>query len=174
MSRHLLCAAARFRKPAHHVFRFETTELTPTLKEVRCICGFSRLMGLPIFMRRDKYIAVLCKLSGLSTDRCQQRLICTSGPAPMLRLHYFDEIIDKRAELGDDLWLRRFVTRFLGELIFTHGRMTVATEIAEFALAVVTRQIDLAPVVLAKTYYRLDCISHHCRHFHGCGVLVQI
>ena len=125
-------------------------------------------------MRRDKYIAVLCKLSGLSTDRCQQRLICTSGRAPILRLHNFDEIIDKRAELGDDLWLRGFVTRFLGELIFTHGRMTVAIEIAEIALAMVTRQIDLAPVVLAETYCGLDRISHRCCHFHGYRVLVQI
>ena len=64
--------------------------------------------------------------------------------------------MEKRAELEDELWLRRFVTRFLGELIFTHGRMTVAIEIAEIALAVVTRQIDLAPVVLAETYRGLD------------------
>ena len=90
-------------------------------------------------MRHDKYIAVLSKLSGLSTDKCQQRLIYTSGLTPMLRLAYFDEIVDKRAELGDELWLQGFVTRFLSELIFTHGRMTVAIEIAEIALAVVTR-----------------------------------
>ena len=121
VSRRLLCAAVRFWKPVHHVFRFGRTELTPTLEEVCRICGFSWLMGPPIFMRRDKYIAVLSKLLGLSTDRCQQRLICTSGLTPMLRLTYFDEIVDKRAELGDDLWLRGFVTRFLGELIFTHG-----------------------------------------------------
>ena len=31
-------------------------------------------------------------------------------------------------------------------------KMTVAIEIVEIALAVVTRQIDLAPVVLAETY----------------------
>ena len=41
--------------------------------------------------------------------------------------------------LGDDLWLRGFVVRFLGELVFSHGRMTVAIEVAEIALAVVTR-----------------------------------
>ena len=35
VSRHLLCAAARFWKPAHHVFCFGRTELTPTLEEVR-------------------------------------------------------------------------------------------------------------------------------------------
>ena len=93
---------------------------------------------------------------------------------PMLRLTYFDEIVDNRAELGDDLWLRGFVTRFLGELIFTHGRMTVAIENAEIALAVMTRQIDLALVVLPEIYRRLDRISHRCRHFHSCGVLVQI
>ena len=57
----------------------------------------------------------------------------------MLRLAYFDEIMEKRAELGDELWLRGFVTRFLGELILTHGRMTVAIEIAEIVLVVVTR-----------------------------------
>ena len=66
-------------------------------------------------------------------------MICTSGLTPMLRLHYFDEIIDKYTELGDDLWLQGFVTRFLGELIFTHGLMTVAIEVAEIALAVMTR-----------------------------------
>ena len=58
------------------------------------------------------------------------------------------------------------------ELIFSHGRMTVAIEVTEIALAVVTRQIDLAPVILAKTYHGLDCIPHRCRHFHGCGALV--
>ena len=61
-----------------------------------------------------------------------------------------------------------------GELIFTHGQMIVAIESTEIALAVVTRQIDLASVVLAETYRRLDYISHRCRHFHGCRVLVQI
>ena len=66
------------------------------------------------------------------------------------------------------------VTHFLGELIFTHGRMTMAIKIAEIALAVVTRQMDLAPVVLTKTYHGLDRISHRCRHFHDCGALIQI
>ena len=65
-----------------------------------------------------------------------------------------------------------FVTRFLGELVFSHGRLTVAIEIAEIALAVVTRQIDLALVVLAETYRGLDRISHRCRHFHGCKALI--
>ena len=60
----------------------------------------------------------------------------------MLCLGYFDETVEKRAKLGDELWLWGFVTRFLGELIFTHDQMTVAIEIAEIALAVVTRQID--------------------------------
>ena len=45
-----------------------------------------------------------------------------------------------------------FVTHFLGELVFSHGRMTVAIEVAEIAHAMVTRQIDLALVVLAETY----------------------
>ena len=35
VSRYLLCTAARFWKPAHHVFHFGRTELTPTLEEVR-------------------------------------------------------------------------------------------------------------------------------------------
>ena len=52
--------------------------------------------------------------------------------------------------------------------------MTVAIEIAEIALALVTRQIDLALVVLAETYHGLDRNSHHCHHFHGCGALVQV
>ena len=52
--------------------------------------------------------------------------------------------------------------------------MTVAIEIAEIALAVVTRHIDLAPVVLVETYRGLDRVVHCCRQFHGCGVLVQI
>ena len=56
----------------------------------------------------------------------------------MLRLAYSDEIMEKRAELRDELWLQGFVTRFLGELIFTYGRMTVAIEIAKIALVVVT------------------------------------
>ena len=34
VSRHLLCVVARFWKPAHHIFRFGRTELTPTLEEV--------------------------------------------------------------------------------------------------------------------------------------------
>ena len=90
----------------------------------------------------------------------------------MLRLAYFDEAANKHAKLGDELWLRSFVTCFLGELIFSHGRMTVAIEVAEIALAVMTQQLDLAPVVLAKTYRALDCVSHRCHHFYGCGVLV--
>ena len=144
VSRHLLCAAARFWKPAHHVFHFERTELTPTLEEVRRIYGFSKLMGPTIFMRCDRYIVILSQLSGLSTDNCQQRLICPDGPTPMLHLGYFDETVEKCTELRDELWLRGFVTRFLGELIFTHGRMTVAIKIAEITLVVVTQQIDLA------------------------------
>ena len=67
VSRHLLCAAARFWKSAHHVFRFGRTELRPTLEEVLRICGFSKILGPPIFMRRDGYIAVLKQLTGLST-----------------------------------------------------------------------------------------------------------
>ena len=121
VSRHLLCAATRFWKPVHHVFRFGRTELTPTLEEVRQICGFSKIMGLPIFMRCDRYIPVLSQLTGLSTQSCQQRLIYTSGPMPLLRLAHFDETVERRAELRDELWLWGFVTCFLGELIFTHG-----------------------------------------------------
>ena len=90
----------------------------------------------------------------------------------MLCLGYFDEVVQKRAVLGDDLWLRGFVVRFLGELVFSHGRMTVAIEVAEIALAVVARQIDLAPVILAKTYQALDRALWHCRHFYNCGALV--
>ena len=55
----------------------------------------------------------------------------------MLHLGYFDETVEKCTVLGDELWLRGFVTRFLGELIFTYGRMIVAIEVAEIALAVV-------------------------------------
>ena len=92
----------------------------------------------------------------------------------MLRLEYFDEAAKKRPELGDELWLRGFVTRFLGELIFSHGWMTVAIKVAEITLAVVTQQIDLAPVVLVETYRGLDRVLHHCRHFYGCEALIQI
>ena len=44
-------------------------------------------------------------LTGLLTEECQKKLICTSGPEPMLSLTYFDEVTKKRAELGDELWL---------------------------------------------------------------------
>ena len=138
VSRHLLCAAATFWKPVHHVFHFGRTELTPTLEEVRRIYGFSNIMGLAVFMRRDGCAAALSQLTGLSIVDCQHRLVCTNGPAPMLRLEYFDEAAEKCAELGDELWLRGFVTRFLGELIFNHGWMTVAIKIAEIVLTVVT------------------------------------
>ena len=101
VSQHLLCAAARFWKPAHHVFLFGRTELTPTLEEVHRICGFSEIMGPTVFMRCDGYTTVLSQLTGLSTKSCQQRLICTSGPTPLLRLAYFDAVMEKHAELGD-------------------------------------------------------------------------
>ena len=39
VSRHLLCAAARFWKPLLHVFCFGKVEMTPTLEEVRWIYG---------------------------------------------------------------------------------------------------------------------------------------
>ena len=52
--------------------------------------------------------------------------------------------------------------------------MTVAIEVTEITLTMVTQQMDLAPVVLAETYYGLDRVSHRCRHFHGCGALIQI
>ena len=52
--------------------------------------------------------------------------------------------------------------------------MTVSIEVAEIGLAVVTQQIDLAPVVLVETYRGLDRILHRCRHFHGCRVLIHI
>ena len=92
----------------------------------------------------------------------------------MLRIAYFDEAANKRAELGDELWLQGFVTRFLGELIFSHDQMSVAIEVVEIVLIVVTQQLALAPVVLAETYRGLDRISHRCRHFYGCGALMQI
>ena len=57
----------------------------------------------------------------------------------MLRLAYFDDTVERHAELGDELWLQGFVTHFLGELVFTHGRLTVAIEIVEIELTVVTR-----------------------------------
>ena len=50
----------------------------------------------------------------------------------------------------------------------------VAIEVVEIAPAVVTRQINLALVVLAETYCRLDRISHCCRYFHSCEALVQV
>ena len=65
----------------------------------------------------------------------------------MLCLEYFNQVAWKHAGLRDELWLRGFVTCILGELIFNHDLMTVAIEVAEIALAMVTRQIDLAPVV---------------------------
>ena len=70
VSRHLLCAAARFWKPTHHVFCFGRTELTPTLEEVRRIYGFSKIMGPAVFMRRDSYAAVLSQLTELSMVDC--------------------------------------------------------------------------------------------------------
>ena len=89
-------------------------------------------------MKRDGYVAVLSQLTGLSMVDCKKMLICTNGPVPLLHLRYFDETAKKRAELGDELWLQGFVTRFLGELVFSHGWMIVAIEIAEIALAMVT------------------------------------
>ena len=105
VSRHLICTTTRFWKPVHHVFRFGRTELTPTLEEMCRICSFSKIMGPPVFMRRNGYTAVLSQLTGLSAKGCQQRLICTSGPTPLLRLAYFDVVMEKRAKLGDELWL---------------------------------------------------------------------
>ena len=67
-----------------------------------------------------------------------------------------------------------FVTHFLGELIFSHGQMIVTVEVVEIALTVTTQQLDLAPIVLAETYRALDSVSHRCRHFYGCGILMQI
>ena len=174
VSRHLLCAAVRFLKSTHHVFCFNRVELTPMLEEVRRICSFSKLMGPTVFMRREGYITALRLLTGLLTEECQKKLICTSGPEPMLSLAYFDEVAKKRTELGDELWLWGFVTRFLGEFVFSHGRMTVTIEVAEIAHAMVTWQIDLAPVVLAETYRGLDHISYRCRNFHGYEALVQV
>ena len=60
------------------------------------------------------------------------------------------------------------------QLQFSHGRMTVMIDVAEIALVMVTRQIDLVPVVLVETYCGLDRISYRYRNFHGCGALVQV
>ena len=76
--------------------------------------------------------------------------------------------------LGDDLWLCGLVVRFLGELDFSHDRMTITIEVAEIALAVVTRQIDLALLILVETYQGLDRALWRCRHFYGCGALIQV
>ena len=131
-------------------------------------------MGPTVFMRRDRYIAILIQLTGLSIVDCKQRLNYLDRPTPMLCLEYFDQVAKKCATLGDELWLWGFVTCFLGELIFNHDRMTIAIEVAEITLVVVTRQIDLALVVLEETYRGLDRILHRCYHFHGCGALVQV
>ena len=53
VSCHLLCTAARFWKPSFHVFRFGLVEMTPTLEEVRRICGLLPLSGPAVFMRRE-------------------------------------------------------------------------------------------------------------------------
>ena len=76
--------------------------------------------------------------------------------------------------MGDNLWLHGFVVWFLGELAFSHSWMTVTIEVAEITLAVVTQQIDLAPIVMVETYHGLDCVLHRCRHFYGCRALVQV
>ena len=52
--------------------------------------------------------------------------------------------------------------------------MIVTIEVAEIALAVVTRQVDLAPVILAETYRALYRSLRCYRHFYGCGALVQV
>ena len=67
-----------------------------------------------------------------------------------------------------------FCYPFLGKLIFSHGRMTVAVKVTEITLAMMTQQIDLAPVVLAETYCGLDRVLHCCCHFYGCEALIQI
>ena len=105
VSRHLLCATVRFWKPAHHVFCFRKTELTPTWEEVRRICGLSRLLGPTVFMRWDGYGLVLSQLTGLSIVDYKQRQICVDGSVPMLCLGYFNQVTWGRAGLGDDLWL---------------------------------------------------------------------
>ena len=174
VSRHLLCTAARFWKPSLHVFHFGLLEITPTLEEVCRIYGLSPLLGLVVFMRGEGYASVLHQLTSLTPGECAERLIRTDRPAPRVRLEYFEQMIQRRAVLGDDLWLRGFVTRFLGELIFGHGQLAVAIEVAEIALAVATRQIDLTPVILAETFCGLDRVSHRCRHFHGCAALVEV
>ena len=105
VSRHLLCAAVRFWKPAHHVFCFDRTELMLTLQKVRQICGFSKLMGPVVFTRRTGYVAILKQLTGLSAGSCEKRLVSIDGPVPMLCLNYFEEVSKKHATLGDELWL---------------------------------------------------------------------
>ena len=97
VSCHLLCAAARFGKLAHHVFYFGRTELTLTLEEVRRIYGFSTLMGPTVFMRRSGYVTVLRQLTRLSAQGCEKRLVCIDGPVPALRLNYFEEVSKKHA-----------------------------------------------------------------------------
>ena len=92
----------------------------------------------------------------------------------MLCLEYFNEVARKCTVLGDELWLRGFVVRFLEELIFSHGRMMVAVEVAEIALTVVTRYMDLVPVILVETYCGLDRALRHSWHFYGCSALVQL
>ena len=52
--------------------------------------------------------------------------------------------------------------------------MNVAIEVAEIALAVVTSQVDLVPIILAETYRPLDRSLHRCGHFNGCAFLVQV
>ena len=106
VSRHLLCAAIRFWKPAHNVFRFDRIELMPMLEEVRQTCCFFELMGPAVFMRRDGYVAVLSQLTGLSTVDYKKMLICTNGLVPLLHMGYFDETAKKCAELGDELWFK--------------------------------------------------------------------
>ena len=59
VSRHLLCAAARFWKSLFHVFRFGSVEMTPTLEEVHRICSLSPLVGPAVFMRWEGYASVL-------------------------------------------------------------------------------------------------------------------
>ena len=60
------------------------------------------------------------------------------GSTTMLRFDYFDEVASSRTTLDDDLWLRGFVVRFFGKLVFSHGRMMVVIEVAEISLAMVT------------------------------------
>jgi hypothetical protein len=160
--------------PELHIFQMHGFEMTVTLEETQFLCQTRR--GYPLLHFRSAacyQIRVLAFLdAGLFTN--SHHVFNKDGPIPLIDLEWIGKAMQNRDIYGQERWLRFFLIRFLGEVLFSYGKMRVPLEVAVIAEAMSDQTFDIGAVILANLYTALDRCIKGSRGFQGCATLVQI